>query len=96
MSETFLSGWGRTGASKARVVTPRSLADLETLFASETTLIARGLGRSYGDAAQLAGGVVLDNRGFAQLGPVSPEGLVRLGAGVSFDELLARTIPLGW
>ena len=96
MSETFLSGWGRTGATKSRLVTPRTVDELNALFLSETTLIARGLGRSYGDAAQLAGGVVLDNRGFDTVGPISPEGLVRLGAGVSFDELLARTIPLGW
>lgn len=96
MSDTFLSGWGRTGATKARLVTPRSLSDLDELFSTETTLIARGLGRSYGDAAQLAGGVVLDNRGFGDVGPISDEGLVRLGAGVSFDELLARAIPLGW
>ena len=96
MSDEFLAGWGRTSSSKARLVHPSSEDDLETIFRTERSVIARGLGRSYGDAAQLAGGVVLDNRGFNQVGAISDEGLVRLGSGVSFDDLLAVALPLGW
>jgi len=65
-------------------------------FAAGTRLIARGLGRSYGDAAQLSGGVVLDNRALDAIGVISDDGVVTLGAGVSFDELLAVSIPQGW
>ncbi|MBU6514558.1 MAG: FAD-binding oxidoreductase [Acidobacteria bacterium] len=58
--------------------------------------IARGLGRSYGDAAQVSGGVVLSNRALGGISAIAPDGVVTVGAGVSLDELLAVTIPQGW
>ncbi|MDE3044325.1 MAG: FAD-binding oxidoreductase [Acidobacteriota bacterium] len=96
MSGTSLTGWGRTGFSQARVLRPRHDDEIAQIYRDERFVIARGLGRSYGDAAQLGGGVVLDNRGFDQIGPVAADGTVRLGAGVSFDELLTVALPLGW
>jgi len=60
------------------------------------TTIARGLGRSYGDAAQVSGGVVLSNRALGGIGAIAPDGVVTVGAGVSLDELLSVTIPQGW
>jgi len=72
----------------------------EDLVAQELALgsgtIARGLGRSYGDAAQLSGGVVLSNRALAGISAIAPDGVVTLGAGVSIDELLAVSVPQGW
>jgi decaprenylphospho-beta-D-ribofuranose 2-oxidase len=65
-------------------------------LAHATSVIARGLGRSYGDAAQLSGGLVLTNRSLGDIGSIAPDGVVIVGAGVSIDELLAITIPLGW
>ena len=58
-------------------------------------MIARGLGRSYGDAAQLSAGVVLSNRGLSSIGPVV-DGVVTVGAGTSIDELVKSTLPQGW
>lgn len=59
--------------------------------------IARGLGRSYGDPAQNAGGHVL------RLAPENDgividhrAGTVTVGAGVGLDDLLAVIVPLGW
>ncbi|HSN02692.1 MAG TPA: FAD-binding oxidoreductase, partial [Acidimicrobiales bacterium] len=94
MTRQRLSGWGRTAASLASVITPSSEDEVAAALAGP--VIARGLGRSYGDAAQLAGGVVLDNSGFDAMSPVSAEGLVTVGAGVSLDDLLALSIPQGW
>jgi len=96
LSPSSLSGWGRTNASVATLRTPLNEVDVVAEFASGERLIARGLGRSYGDAAQLSGGVVLDNRALNTISPISDDGVVTLGAGVSFDELLAVSIPRGW
>ncbi len=94
MSRVRLSGWGRTAPSLARVLRPSS--EDELLEAMSEPLIARGLGRSYGDAAQLGGGLVIDNAGFDTIGPIGEDGLVELGAGVSLEDLLAVAIPQGW
>ncbi len=94
MSRVALSGWGRTATSLATLISPRNEDEVAAALAGE--VIARGLGRSYGDAAQLAGGVVLDNRELGGVSAISPDGLVTVGAGVSLDTLLALSIPQGW
>jgi decaprenylphospho-beta-D-ribofuranose 2-oxidase len=64
---------------------------------SDRGLVARGLGRSYGDAAQNAGGVVLDFTGLDAVHRADLEtGTLTLGAGVSLQTLMERFVPLGW
>ncbi len=96
MSRQRLSGWGRTTPGIFDVESPDSEELVALELAKSTAVIARGLGRSYGDAAQLSGGVVLDNRSLSGIGPIAADGVVRVGAGVSIDELLAFSIPRGW
>ncbi len=93
---TKLSGWGRTNPSYCELVHVNDESQVVTQMASGEELIARGLGRSYGDAAQLSGGVVLSNLALGAVGPIDADGTVTLGAGVSIDELLRASIPLGW
>jgi decaprenylphospho-beta-D-ribofuranose 2-oxidase len=63
----------------------------------ERGAIARGLGRSYGDAAQNAGGLLVDavpSSGVVDLDLA--EGVVTARAGTSIDELIRWLVPLGW
>ena len=58
--------------------------------------IARGLGRSYGDAAQNAGGDVILMAGLDRILAVDLEGArARVQAGVSLDRLMRTLVPLG-
>jgi decaprenylphospho-beta-D-ribofuranose 2-oxidase len=95
MSRVTLHGWGRTmpGASTLRDASSES--EISEILASSKSLIARGLGRSYGDAAQVSGGTVLASR-LKDIGPIDDDGVLELGAGASLDELLDQCIPQGW
>lgn len=102
----LLAGWGRTWPSAALVATPSSAAQVAQLLESLAGLppdggrpvgaVARGLGRSYGDAAQCAGGLVVDTAGLGGIGPVDASGCVQVGGGVSLGELVRRVLPGGW
>ena len=95
----LLTGWGRTAPTAALVEHPRSAEDVARLLASapERGVIPRGLGRSYGDAAQVAGGLVLDCSALPRNQSIDPHtGLVTASAGTSLDALMRDLVPLGW
>ncbi len=98
-----LSGWGRTAWTVADVINSNDPDSIKAavLGANDRGVIARGLGRSYGAAAQNAGGRVIelanesDPLGIdADLDPIS--GLLDVGAGVSLDSILRMCVPRGW
>jgi decaprenylphospho-beta-D-ribofuranose 2-oxidase len=93
-----LSGWGRTTPVRAWVVQPASVEQLQELIrrAPSRSLIARGLGRSYGDAAQLEGGTVIELPAFDRIDLDPSSGTVTAGAGVSLDQLLRLIVPAGF
>lgn len=93
-----LSGWGRTNPVNADVVQPRSVDQLQELIrgAQPKSLIARGLGRSYGDAAQLKDGTVIELPAFDRIELDPSSGTVTAGAGVSLDQILRVIVPAGF
>lgn len=63
---------------------------------SDRGLVTRGLGRSYGDPAQNAGGSVIDLSRFNQIYTVDREtGIMVMDAGVSLDYLMRVALPFG-
>ena len=93
----LLSGWGRTAPTRADVLRPRAVADVVEAFEHERHVIARGLGRAYGDAAQNAGGAVLDMTGLRCVVALDLErGVVTAEAGLDLDALIALVLPHGW
>ena len=95
-----LTGWGRIAPSAAELAEPASAASAAMLLnpaAPSHGMIARGLGRSYNNAAQCGGGVVIStarlNR-IIELDAVT--GLATGEAGVSLEQLMVAGLPAGW
>jgi decaprenylphospho-beta-D-ribofuranose 2-oxidase len=96
--EVLLTGWGRTSPSRAEVMAPVSGEEVAEALASAGPrgALARGLGRSYGDAAQNAGGRVVDMTGLAAVRELDRErGVVTVDAGASIEALVQLLLPLG-
>ena len=94
-----LSGWGNTTVSWATVRRPARVEQVAELLGNRPGrgLIARGLGRSFGDAALNAAGDVVDMTGLTGIDALDLErGCATVEAGVSLDALLRLLIPLGW
>jgi decaprenylphospho-beta-D-ribofuranose 2-oxidase len=98
-----LRGWGRGPGATGWVVRPERdesvTAALELYRGGAgawTGLLARGMGRSYGDAAQLGGGLVVETRGIRGFQVDAAAGTVTAGAGVTIGELLDAVVPAGW
>ena len=86
-----LTGWGLTNGTVADVL------ELPNHEAGSRGALVRGLGRSYGDAAQNAGGLVLRLRGAAHPAVLDPQrATVTVPAGVSMDDLLRVIVPRGF
>jgi decaprenylphospho-beta-D-ribofuranose 2-oxidase len=99
-TDRSLTGWGRTRASRARVFQPKSVQDVLEVLGSVAGrgrgLIARGAGRSYGDAAQNAGGDVLDMTGMRRILSVDRERrVVSAEAGATVADLLSTLAANG-
>src|SRR6266478_2268207 len=95
-----LTGWGRVSPSSAELAEPPTIAGAAQLLqggAISRGVIARGLGRSYNNAAQCEGGVVISTARLNRLIELDPAaGLATCEAGVSLEQLMVAGLPAGW
>ncbi|MFE2296323.1 FAD-binding protein [Streptomyces sp. NPDC059452] len=93
-----LTGWGRTAPTTAVRFRPRTYEEAAAVVRGRGPrgVIARGLGRAPGDAAQNAGGSVLDLTGLDRVRALDEgAGTVHCDAGVPLDRLLRVLLPRG-
>ena len=91
-----ISGWGRRDFVNSKLLNLGSSQEIINLIKKYQTssLITRGLGRSYGDAAQLKDDFVL-NLSFSNRISLSGNQLT-VGGGVSISKLLEVIVPMGY
>jgi len=98
-------GFGRTAPSVAEVLsTPdaeliaKAVGQVASAGGQQNSrgVIARGLGRSYGDNAQNGGGLVIDMTPLNKIHSIdSDTRLAEVDAGVSLDQLMKAALPFG-
>jgi len=94
-----LSGWGRIAPTAAQLSEPADPAEVAGLLQSAPArgVIARGLGRSYNNAAQNDGGLVVGTTRMNRITAFDrATGLVTCEAGVSLEQLMTAALPHGW
>ncbi len=102
-----LRGWGGGQGASMLVLRPARLDALRASLSIARGLppagggrlagvIARGMGRSYGDAAQLTNGVALEPTRLKDFELDRERGVVCAQAGVTIGELLGALVPSGW
>ncbi|MEU6681724.1 FAD-binding oxidoreductase [Streptomyces sp. NPDC046832] len=99
LDHTTVTGWGRTAPTAAWLIRPRTYEEAAAAVrdCGARGGIPRGLGRAYGDAAQNAGGSVLDMTALDRVHAIDADGgTVLCDAGVSLHRLMEVLLPLGW
>lgn len=92
-----IAGWGQAGGASVSLLRPRTIDELQAaLDLARSGAIPRGMGRSYGDAAQLTDGLVLELTRLRQLALDADRGVVSAQAGVTIGQLLETAVPAGW
>jgi decaprenylphospho-beta-D-ribofuranose 2-oxidase len=103
VAATSVAGWGGGARASVLVGRPRDADELPAALAYWRDLdlvargaIPRGMGRSYGDAAQLHRGLVVDTSRLKRFELDADTGTVTAEAGVTLAELLDHAVPAGW
>jgi decaprenylphospho-beta-D-ribofuranose 2-oxidase len=90
-----IHGWGRYSMFDAEVLKPKNLYDVQKIIRQNKKVIARGLGRSYGDSAN-NNVVVQTNYLHNFISFDLKNGIITCEGGVSIQEINRQTIPKGW
>ena len=92
---TKIYGWGRYPQQDAYLHTPTSHASLEFIAKQQNSVLARGMGRSYGDSANALN--VLQTtylNHFIEFDKAT--GKLTAEAGITLQEILEIIVPSGW
>ena len=90
-----IANWGNYPVMEADVVALREESGLRQTLAHTRNLIARGMGRCYGDSALAE--TVVNTLPYNRILAFDPAGgTVRCEAGVTLDDLLSVFLPHGW
>ena len=90
-----LSGWGRYPRGQSSVIRPAQISQAVPPRAGQ--MIARGQGRSYGDAAMLAGGIVMLTDQLAHVAAIDEQrGVLKAEAGTTLAQVIDEFLPRGW
>ena len=90
-----IHGWGRYPIIEANILTPQSQSECAHLIKDGGSLIARGLGRSYGDSA-ISSSVIESSHlnHYTEFDDVN--GVITCEAGVLLREILQLAVHRGW
>ena len=93
-----VSGWGGGPGVDVTLIRPRTIGELRDAVSlgPGAGAVARGMGRSYGDAAQLRAGAVLQLINLRSFELDADAGIVTAQAGATLGELLDALAPAGW
>ena len=93
-----LTGWGRYPLSESDIYRPEKIAELQAVITSNaTSLIARGAGRAYGDAALNDQNRVVDLTRLDRMLSFDPgAAILRCEAGVTIAEIIDVFMPRGF
>ncbi len=89
----LISGWGNYPKLEAKVITAESIKDIKENL--DNRLIARGMGRSYGDSANAK--VVIGTNKINKIINFDDEiGLITVESGATIRNILELIVPSGW
>jgi decaprenylphospho-beta-D-ribofuranose 2-oxidase len=96
-----LHGWGMATRARSLVYRPGAAEEVAAGILDARgrglSVMARGAGLSYGDAALNQGGAVLDLSGMRKILSFDPDaGLLRAEAGATIGDVWRHTLPHGW
>lgn len=90
-----ISGWGGYLTQEAQVFTPLSLSNCQSQLQRNASLIARGMGRSYGDSANAA--TVLQTTYLNHfISFDSVKGILTVEAGIMLRDIIKVVVKHGW
>ena len=93
--KTELSGWGGYPRGRVSLFAPETISDV--VPPAEESVIARGQGRSYGDAAISTTGLVMLSQRLNRVVCFDEKsGLLQAEAGITIADLLDNFVPKGW